>query len=219
MSLDRLHKISSILFSGIGSLVLGYFTLTGNWKEFTLKEEQFCVNTESYYVQAALRSEIAPPLALLNRIKERCGFASIDEARFAFQSEKAGYAQILSADIAPLEQPIIEGGSSLESGEIELDTNDGWVVLASFNADGSDSNFTRADTGEAAVMDMTAPPEGTILTAKWPVNLRQNTQKTGGDLNPSLDILDTGSCVKVTGDPVTQRSVIWAPVAYATCAP
>ena len=214
MTLDDLEKISKIAFSGIGAFVLSYFTVTGKWNEFTLKEEQFCVNTESYYMQAALRSEGNPSLTLLERLQKRCGFASLDDAKALFHAERAGFQQIASDATAIA----ANGGTGLETGSPSKTVNEGWVALASIDANGTESNFLQAGSKRPAIDDASTTPEpGSVYQAKWPVNLRQNTNRTTGTQNPSLAILDAGTCVKLTSETVSERSIIWAPVTLAAC--
>jgi len=219
ISLDDLEKISKIAFSGIGACVLGYFTVTGKWNEFTLQEEKFCINTESYYMQAALRSETNPSEALLERIQKRCGFGSIHEARETFQAERAGYQQLASDQAAERSTSLGTGqsGTGTELGSVGIRNRDGWVALATIDAQGTISNFDQAGSDLSAVLNGTAPSAGTEITARWPVNLRENTEPTKGTINPSLAILDRGSCLKLTGETVKERSIIWAPVIRTPC--
>lgn len=217
MNLDVLQKLTNIVFKGLGAAVMGYFTITGEWRDFALREESFCIDNESYYMQAALRSESHPSLELLQRIQSRCGFASLEEAQASFHAERAGFQQIESqTQVAAMEQEVIgfesgDGQEMLESAVGE----DGWVALGNSDVTGFVSNFELA--GGEALREPLELEVGTVLFAKWPVNLRLNTENTTGSDNPSLAIIEAKACIQTLDAPIPKRALIWAPVILASC--
>jgi len=110
------------------------------------------------------------------------------------------------------------GGSlafQLFSGE---ETGSGYVAIGKATPEvHSDVNFDIASSGEPAISGGSAPASGTILKARWPVNLRGNTQVTTGGENPVLSVIGEDACVIISGPPTILRGQYWAPVSLSSC--
>lgn len=80
-----------------------------------------------------------------------------------------------------------------------------------------ESNFRNTESKEEALKDLDRLIKGTVLSARWSVNLRKNTEYTEGGTNPSLGIIYDEQCVELLSVPIERRGNYWAEVKRVDC--
>lgn len=95
---------------------------------------------------------------------------------------------------------------------------DGWVSVGRPNtARYADLNFDLL-AGAKFNSDGSVPP-GSLMVARWSVNLRDNTDVTSGVTNKARGILGAGQCVQVLETQQNVRGATWAFITLDGCDP
>jgi len=81
------------------------------------------------------------------------------------------------------------------------------------------TNFRNVETDEKALKTLIDLKKGTLLKARWSVNLRTNNEDTERGNNPSLAIIRDNECVKMEEDLPNKplRGSYWVKVSLAQC--
>lgn len=152
------------------------------------------------------------PPAVFTELEHRCDLNRKDLVKVVLS---------VGADLVPDDTTAVSAGNGSPSSQ-------GFVAVGRALPNAfSDVNFDAWDgeSWKSAVSEdgVVAYSNGTILRARWSVNLRENTKSTVSGENPKIGLVGEGGCVKVTspinknGSPQELRGQYWAEVKVADC--
>jgi len=224
--LDIVEKVTKIIVGGVAALFFSYAGLTVNWERIGIQQASFCLNFAETAEAAMLRQTEVIPDYVVELYSRQCE-VDLDVARTAVNTAATilEAAPAMQAGIPPVPvwvrpevEEIVEGEPDGGADPVEPDAPGEFVAIGLANTDGDPNvNFQIAPGGALAITADRTPQLGDILTPRWPVNLRENTQATTGGTNASVGLLFPGECVSVEGEPVVLRRQYWAAVSRVEC--
>ena len=232
--MDFIEKFTRIVFTIILGALAAWAGVKVQWDRIGIETDAICFNQYKLVSELTNRTEYISA-SLVRRYAERCNLtdeqagAELNEARAAVESASArGDGRGVFADVvAPAAMLPLDTGTRLPlPGGPEPDATDaappipegeGFVALGRVTTGVyAQVNFDRLD-GQPATGDGAAPPAGTVLRARWEVNLRENTSVTTAGANPILGMIDKDECIRLSAPPEVQRGQFWARVARVAC--
>lgn len=207
LRLDRWSKISTVAIGLIGVVFSGYFFLFYEKPSYNIQIDSQCLDWLADAEEAANKGSTLRHEAIIAKSDRHCAYPKEQEQAVAIANKIFAQSAALEKDsynyqnIEPnSENPIL--------GYVSLGKADDYI----------NSNFRNLETGEKALKDTETLKAGTILKARWPVNLRTNNQDTEGGQNPSLAIINDNACVKMAENlPEPIRGSYWVEVAPNKC--
>jgi hypothetical protein len=224
--LDIVEKVTKIIVGGVAALFFSYAGLTVNWERVGIQQAAFCLNFAETAEAAMLRQTEIIPDYIVELYSRQCD-VDLEDARTAVNTaatilEGAPAAQVgiqpVPVWVEPEDEAVMQPDPNGGADPADTDAPGEFVAIGLASADGDPNvNFEIAPGGALAITADRTPRMGDILTPRWPVNLRENTQSTTGGNNASVGLLFPGECVSVDGEPVVERRQYWAAVSRVEC--
>ncbi|MEM7745016.1 MAG: hypothetical protein AAF409_15020 [Pseudomonadota bacterium] len=206
--LDTVDKVSKILFSVVGTFCIAVATYEVEWTRLGLETDGFCLEHAQTYEAMLLQYRETPPPVVVDRYAERCG-VSEDEAFSDLKTIQAIVIQQAQTAVSAGQVGQVSSAEDLLSGFVAVGSAEPSVFR--------DVNFDVAGDGSPAIQDGAAPDIGTVLVARWGVNLRTNLLLTTSGKNPSKTVIPPGGCVRIIGAPEVRGTKYWAKVELLDC--
>lgn len=207
LKLDRWSKISTIAIGLLGVVFSGYFFLFYEKPSHNIQIDSQCLDWLADADEAAKNGSTLRHEAIIAKSDEHC-------ADRKEQEQAVSIANKIFAQSAALET------ISLKNVNTELDPEKpmiGYVSVGKAN-NYVNSNFRNLETGEKALKELEILKAGTVLKARWSVNLRTNDEDTESGKNPSKTIINDGECVRMNEDlPEPIRGSYWVNVVLIEC--
>ena len=204
LQLDRLTKMSTVSLGVLGLLATTYVTV---WVIIPAHDRDGRKVCSDYKLGAQSAAKEAPDddhSAHVELITEFCP-RETRESAFAYVNSEAADEQILQGKARETQRAL---------GETAI--FDGFVSLGKAS-DEKASNFRAAASGAKAVGVVDELGPGSVLEARWPVNLRSNDSNTQAGTNPPILTIQEGSCVRLAQRPRLLRGSYWARASLSQC--
>ena len=199
--LEKAEKIANIFSAGVLAVIVAAFSLGLGLRQDHRDEDSFCVGFLEHYENALARSSERGSDAIIQRYSSRCNVAPM------IATQRVKEFQALAELNA--EEP--------RQTAADTSTGDGHVAIGRLEPRKfSDLNFDLA----APAGEISRPgdlPAGTVLKARWSVNLRENTKLTTSGENPIVGLVQQGACVQLAAAPVAARGQAWSTVNLVNC--